>query len=123
MPSVTKTFEITTSPSIMRTVERFFALLHYNSRFGHSAMFGMWLDGDGDDKVTISPEPEYRDEVGLIGGVGGAVEIAQSDSFSCCDYKPLGSEWEVKQLPPQQKVATLLKNGRIVKQRLTEDRP
>ncbi len=113
----TKTFEITTSPAIMRKLERFFALLHHNSRWGHSAMFGLWLDGDGADHVTVSPEPGYQDEVGLIGGVGGVFEIAGSNGFTCCNTKELGSRWKVRQMPLAQTAATLLKNDEIVKQR------
>ncbi len=113
----TKTFEITTSPAIMRKLERFFALLHWNSRWGHSAMFGLWLDGDGEDAVTVAPEPGYSDEVGLIGGVGVIIEIAGYNGFSCCDTKEIGSNWQVKQMPVAQTAATLLKNDEIVKQR------
>lgn len=80
-------------------------------------MFGLWLDGDGADSVTVSPEPAHQDEVGLIGSVGGDIEIAGANGFSCSGTKPLGSRWEAKQMPVEVTVATLLKNDQIVKQR------
>lgn len=114
--SETKTFTITTSPGIMRRIERFLALLHHNSRFGHSATFAMPLDGDGEDKVTVEPEPDFAKEVSLIGGVGGSVEIAYNDAYSCMNLKPLGSRWLVKKMPLETKVPSLMKDDRIVKQ-------
>lgn len=78
---ITKTFNITTSPEVMKCIERFFALLHWNSRFGHSSIFAMPLDCDGSDKVTVDPVPEHAKEVELIGGVGFDVEIAQPYSY------------------------------------------
>lgn len=79
----TKTFTITTSPTVMRRIERFFALLHFNSNFGHSGIFGMPLDGDGSDKVKITPiNKELGQQVGLIGGVGYDVEIANDGGYA-----------------------------------------
>ena len=80
--SIVKTFTITTSPRIMRRIERFLALLHYNTRFGHSGIFGMSLDGDGPEQVTVSPKPAYAHEVDAIGGVGYEVEVAYDGSYS-----------------------------------------
>ncbi len=54
MDEKTKTFTITTSPKLMKRIERFLALLHFNSSFGHSATFAMSLDGDGCEKVKVS---------------------------------------------------------------------
>ncbi len=80
---ITKTFTITTSPRIMGRIERFFALLHFNGRFGHSGTFGMGLDGDGADHVTVNPmDKKLSPEVNLLGGVGYDVEIARDDSYS-----------------------------------------
>jgi len=78
---VTRKFEITANPYVMERIDRFFALLHWNSRYGHSATFGMSLDGDGCEKVTVHPEPEHQIEVGLIGGVGADVECASDNGF------------------------------------------
>ena len=83
MIRVKKTFEIVTSAEVMKRIERFLALLHHNSNFGHSGLFAMALDGDGCEKVTITPQPGFGREVDAIGGVGGDVEIAHNDSFSC----------------------------------------
>jgi len=61
----------------MKRIERFLALLHYNSAFGHSNLFAMHLDGDGSEKVTVTPiTKEFKGEVNLVGGIGGGVEIA-----------------------------------------------
>ena len=79
---ITKTFNITTSPKIMRRIERFFALLHWSSRFGHSGLFAMPLDGDGEDSVTVSPEPKHKHEVDLIGGVGEGAEVALDGGYT-----------------------------------------
>jgi len=51
----TKTFTITASPSVHRRLERFLAFLHYNA--GHSTIFGMQFDGDGQDRVVMDPPP------------------------------------------------------------------
>ena len=79
----TKIFEITTnSLSVMRRLERLFALLHYSSRFGHSAIFGMSLDGDGSDMVTVKGlDGRLAHEVDAIGGVGFDVELANDISY------------------------------------------
>lgn len=106
---ITKQFEITASPAVMGRIERFFALLHHNSNFGHSATFAMPLDGDGSDKVEISPKPKFAQEVNLIGGVGGLIEIAYDNSYGCCDVKHLSGDWTVKAVP------TLIKNGELHK--------
>ena len=105
MKRIKQTFEIETSPEVMERIERFFALLHHNSNFGHSATFGMWLDGDGSDKVSVSPKPRYAKEVDLIGGVGGSIEIAGNNCYTCCDTKKLASDWYVMT------TGSLYKNG------------
>lgn len=79
---ITCTFTITTSKGVMERFKRFLALLHWNSRFGHSSTFAMFLDGDGNDQVTVEPEPGFSKEVNLIGAVGHEVEIAGTNNFS-----------------------------------------
>lgn len=82
MKKVTKTFEITTTLNIMKRLERFFALLHFNSGFGHSGLFAMSLDGDGNEKVNVaSLDKRLGYEVDAIGGVGYGVEIARDNSY------------------------------------------
>jgi|SRR6185312_2948635 len=79
----TKTFTITTSPELMQRIERFFALLHFNSNFGHSGTFGIPLDCDGNEKVKIEPiNKELGLQVGLVSGVGYDVEIANDKGYS-----------------------------------------
>lgn len=84
MKTIKKTYEIEASPDVIARFERFLALLHYNSRFGHSAYFGMPLDGDGSDTFTVDVDlSKYINEVDLIGGVGYNFEIALDNTYSC----------------------------------------
>ena len=96
MTRIKKTFEVETSPAVMERLERFLALLHHNSNFGHSALFGMWLDGDGSDKVKVIPTPKFSDEVGLIGGVGDGVEIAGNGCYTVRKTASYNTSWIVK---------------------------
>lgn len=96
MSRVKKTFEIETSPEVMERIGRFLALLHHNSNFGHSGLFAMPLDGDGDDKVVVTPTPVYAHEVELCGGIGGDVEIAMNGCYTVKGIKNMGSYWLVK---------------------------
>ena len=109
MDTIKKTFEVETSPSVMRRFERFLALLHHNSNFGHSGTFAMPLDGDGSDKVKITPTPEFAREVDLAGGIGYDIEIAYDDSFSGVDINRQTHDYTVK---PS---ASLYKDGELVK--------
>ena len=111
MEKITKKIEITASKEVMGRIERFFALLHFNSRFGHSGLFAMPLDGDGDDEVTINGlDKNLSYEVDLIGGVGYDVEVAFNNSYSGVDLdRNKESKWETG--PP----ANLYKNNKIVK--------
>lgn len=109
MSRIKKTFEIETSPEVMERIERFFALLHHNSNFGHSGLFAVFLDGDGADKVTVSPKPRFAHEVDLCGSIGGDVEIAQNGCYTVKKTAELGSLWLVKP------AAALYKNGDLHK--------
>lgn len=82
MKQETRTYTITTSPDVQKRIEKFLALLHWNSRYGHSGTFAMPLDGDGQDTVTVDPEPGYSKQVGNLATVGYDVEIAYDNSFS-----------------------------------------
>ena len=108
MEKIEKTFKITTSPEIMKRIERFFALLHWNSRFGHSGIFAMSLDGDGSEGVTVNPKPEHKYEVDKIGSVGYDVEIVCDNGYhGLFKDKNRKTSWMVQQ------VAALYKNGDI----------
>jgi hypothetical protein len=96
MSRIKKIFEIETSPEVMERLERFLALLHYNSGFGHSGLFAMPLDGDGIDKVVVSPRPPYQHEVDLCGGIGGDVEIAQNGCYTVKKTVNFDTSWVVK---------------------------
>ena len=56
MSTETRTYTLTASPDVLRRVERFLALLHYNA--GHSAIFGLQFDGDGRDRLAVDPPPD-----------------------------------------------------------------
>ena len=107
MNRVKKTFEIETSPAVMERIERFLSLLHHNSNFGHSGLFAMPLDGDGADKVVVTPKPEFAHEVDLCGGIGGDVEIAQNGCYTVKKTADMGTYWVVKP------AAALYKNGEL----------
>ena len=80
---ITKTFTVTASPNLINRLERFLALLHYNSSFGHSNLFAMHLDGDGSEKIVIKDIGKFLAyEVDAIGGVGYDVEIANTLTYS-----------------------------------------
>ena len=106
----TRWFKVETSPEVMDRFERFLALLHWNSRHGHSGMFAMSLDGDGIDRFSVSPSPRHRDEVSLCAGIGHQVEIAQNGGYSGGYLdRERGSDWVVRP------IAGLYKDGTLVK--------
>lgn len=82
MTNETKQFSITASPDVMRRIERFLALLHFSSSFGHSGVFAMALDGGGSEKVRVDPiDKRLAREIDLIGSVGYDVELARENSY------------------------------------------
>lgn len=48
------TVTITSSESVILRVERFLALLHLSSAWGHTCTAAMDIDGDGSEKVVVS---------------------------------------------------------------------
>lgn len=106
---ITRIFEITTSPNLMKRLERFLALLHFNGKFGHSGLFGMSLDGDGSEDITVNDiDPDLSKDVNAIGGVGYHVEIARDNSYGGRFFdRKRRCRWEVK------RSATLYKDGEI----------
>lgn len=82
MEKETKTFTITAPPNVLRRIERFLALLHWNSAFGHSSIFAIPLDGDGPERVVVDPVPDYRADVDKLAGVGYDVEIAYEREYT-----------------------------------------
>jgi len=108
MPQITETFTVTTSPEVMERLRRFLALLHFNSRFGHSGTFCMELDGDGEDQVTIDPiNFRFAPEVDLLAHVGYDFEIAQNSGYSGAN--------EDKSRPPRYDVRTGVKSALMYK--------
>jgi len=82
MKTVTKTFEIEATPSVMKKFENFLGFLHFNG--GHSGLFAMSFDGDGADTLKCKPEPVItvganQKEMNDI--AGASVEIASEDGY------------------------------------------
>lgn len=110
MEKETKVFEITANPKIIKRIERFLALLHFNSVFGHSGLFAMPLDGCGNEKVEVKNlDKQLSYEVDAIGGVGYDVEIARNNSYDGGFFdKNKESKWYTGQS------ANLYKKGNVV---------
>ena len=110
--TVKKIYEIEfSSATIKRRFERFLALLHYNSNFGHSGLFGMYLDGDGSEKIQVkNHNNRYMREVDLIGGIGYDIEIVNDNGYS---GRFIDSQRECRWVVLRS--ATMYKNGEIYK--------
>ena len=86
--AVTHNFEITTTPEVMARIEGLMAMLHYNSAWGHSGTFAIWMDGDGPERVIIRRDDadagflHLRQGVSKVGDVGYDVEMADSGRFT-----------------------------------------
>jgi len=121
--SLTKTFTVTaSSEALMRRFERFLALLHFNSGFGHCGTFGMPLDGDGSEKISVEElkakhqKVSLPHEVELIGGVGYNVELAHDNGY-CGVYKDPNRESEYRVGP----AANLYRGGNVIKSSPSRD--
>lgn len=80
---ITKTFTITASPKLIKRLERFLALIHFSSNWGHSGIFGMPLDGDGSDRIQVEPiDKNLRPGVDRVTGYGFGIELAMDHGFS-----------------------------------------
>lgn len=95
---IKKTFEIEATEEVMERFEKLLAMFHFNSRWGHSALFGMYLDGDGDDMFTVKDiDEDRRYGVNAIGGVGYGVEVATSNGYTgTFTDRSKESRWYVK---------------------------
>jgi hypothetical protein len=114
---VKKQFVVEGNADVVERLERFLALLNFNSSWGHSALFAMPLDGDGPDRIRISGiRKGLAREVELIGGVGYDVEVALDDCYS---GKYLNREKEGNFKTGQKGV--LFKGLEIHKERLVRD--
>ncbi len=110
----TKTFTITASPILLRRIERFLALLHFNSGFGHSGIFAMSLDGDGNEKVKVADiDRNLAKQVEGIGSIGYDVEIANDASYTGKFIdRNRECRWIVRPSPVEG-VAEIYKNGQL----------
>lgn len=92
---IEKTITIRCNEVVWAKLMYFFALLHHNG--GHSGVFGLAFDGDGNDRLTIDPEPamalrnefnsttttdDLRHMVGLSGDVGHELEYASESGYT-----------------------------------------
>ena len=83
MKKETRTYKISGEPQLLDKFERLLSMMHYASSWGHSGIFGMWLDGDGADRLNVSPvRTQARKGVEKIGCVGYHVELATDRGFS-----------------------------------------
>jgi len=84
-------YRITVSHSLRPKFERFLALCEYNGRVGHGAACGLYMDGDGPDKLIVeSPDlQKYQDEVrkSNLGDYGHAMEKAGDSGYSVVHFK------------------------------------
>ncbi|MDP4224858.1 MAG: hypothetical protein Q8910_00610 [Bacteroidota bacterium] len=109
---ITKTYEITFSnKDVFNRFERFLSLLHFNSGFGHSGLFGMSLDGDGSEKINVDRfDKRYMYEVDAIGGAGNGIEVALDNGYKIV---PIDTNKECKyRVGP---AANLYRDGEIIK--------
>jgi hypothetical protein len=123
MKEVTKTFTVTaSSDEVMKRFERFLALLHFNSGFGHSGTFGMPLDGDGSEKISVDElKAKYHKgslphEVELIAGAGYSVELAHTNGYGGF-YRDRSRECRYRVGP----AANLYKNGEVIRTSPSKD--
>ena len=87
----TRTYTITSrSTELLDRIEALLCMIDHNSRTGHSGIFGMSLDGDGEDKVAVSGGrnlDRYRKMAGKIGDVGYDVEYVSSSGMTAGVFK------------------------------------
>ena len=94
---IAKTFTIETNPEMMTKIERFMAMIHYNSNWGHTSTFGLPVDGDGGDHINVQEvDDKYRAGVNAIGNVGYPLELALSDGFGAYSIDMDKSFWKAR---------------------------
>lgn len=52
----TREYKVTGSPELLDRFEGLLSQLHYAGAVGHTGTFGMDLDGDGPERLTIEPD-------------------------------------------------------------------
>ncbi|MYE06892.1 MAG: hypothetical protein F4Y04_06695 [Chloroflexi bacterium] len=80
----TRAYRITAEPAVLDRLERLLAVMQYSGDVGHTGTFGMWLDGDGADRLKVEgfATGKYRKGCEKITGVGYHVEMATDHGFS-----------------------------------------
>lgn len=83
LPTETVVFTITANHVVMERLKRFLARLERNSRVGHSAKVGLFLDGDGQDRLTVDEPalPSYESEKFRGAGGGHGYEMCAEDHY------------------------------------------
>lgn len=78
---ITKTYKITGTEDALKKLETFLAFFNYNC--GHSCLFAMPFDGDGNDVLKVDPPPHQslKEKVDKIGSYGFNVEIAYINDY------------------------------------------
>lgn len=86
---VTKTFTVTTATEdLMTRFEMMLVQMQYNSYIGHSAYFGMFVDGDGWDQIDIA-ELETSDYIQVRKSPTGDLEhpVSTSGTYSSKNFR------------------------------------
>jgi hypothetical protein len=79
---ISYSFQIEMDKITAQRFHRLLALLHYNSAWGHSSNFGMFLDGDGSDFFKLKDESVIKaHRKGVDDLTPNDVELAGEDSF------------------------------------------
>ena len=71
------------TPEVLERFKALMTLLDRSGNWGHSGTFGMALDGDGSEQLSIEgvDHDEYRRGVNAVNGVGYDIEIVQADGI------------------------------------------
>ncbi len=86
---VTRTFTVTTATKdLMTRFEMMLVQMQYNSDVGHSAYFGMFVDGDGWDQMDIE-ELQTSDYNQVTQSPTGDLEhpVSSSGTYSSKNFK------------------------------------
>jgi hypothetical protein len=87
-PQVKQTFTVTAPEDVMARFMRLLWMMQYSSSIGHSAYFGMPLDGDGSDRFYVQEIVDLPQETKHAmaqqyeeANMSGGVELAFDGSF------------------------------------------
>jgi hypothetical protein len=99
-----KTFTVKVQGSdAIAAMDNFFALIHHATHVGHSGVFAVPLDGDGDARVTVdpAPDPETRKRAERVSAAAVDIEQAGMRSFRGKRLKKDAKVWVVDDDSPR----------------------